>query len=64
MQPVAFRPDAIPGVLGIGRTKVFELIRTGQLRSIKVGRARLVPATAIAEFLRGSAAAEGPRPAA
>lgn len=37
--------------LAIGRSKVFELIETGELRSLKIGRRRLVPTSAIAEYI-------------
>jgi excisionase family DNA binding protein len=37
--------------LSIGRTKVYELIRSGALESVRVGRRRLVPAHAIAEYV-------------
>jgi excisionase family DNA binding protein len=37
--------------LGIGRSMVFELIGSGKLRSVSIGRRRLVPETAIAEFI-------------
>jgi excisionase family DNA binding protein len=37
--------------LGIGRSMVFELIGAGKLRSVSIGRRRLVPETAIAEFI-------------
>jgi excisionase family DNA binding protein len=36
--------------LSIGRTTVFELIRRGELKAVKVGRSRRVPAAAIAEY--------------
>jgi excisionase family DNA binding protein len=36
---------------GLGRTRVFDLIRTGQLKSVKIGRRRLVPDSAIAEYI-------------
>lgn len=45
---------AIPGVmedLSVGRSKVFELIESGELRSVKIGRRRLVPSSAIAEYI-------------
>jgi len=38
--------------LGVGRTIVFGLIRSGALRSIKIGSRRLVPMTAIDEFIK------------
>jgi excisionase family DNA binding protein len=37
--------------LHVGRSKVFELIATGQLRSVKVGRRRLISDAAIEEFI-------------
>lgn len=40
-----------PSVLGIGRTKWFELIASGELRSVKIGRRRLVSEAALAEFV-------------
>lgn len=35
--------------LGVGRTAVYSEIQAGRLRSIRVGRRRLVPSSAIAE---------------
>lgn len=37
--------------LGVGRSKVFELISAGEIRSVKVGRRRLVSESAIVEFV-------------
>ena len=37
--------------LGIGRTITYGLIATGALRSLKVGRRRLIPVAAIDEFI-------------
>jgi excisionase family DNA binding protein len=36
---------------------VFELIRTGDLRSVKIGNARRISATALAEFVASLEAA-------
>ncbi|ADY26627.1 DNA binding domain protein, excisionase family [Deinococcus proteolyticus MRP] len=47
------RPEEVSRILGIGRNTVYELIRTGQLRSISVGRKILIPLTAIDDFLAG-----------
>ncbi|WP_239321225.1 excisionase family DNA-binding protein [Planomonospora parontospora] len=38
-------------MLGIGRDKVFELLRSGQLRSYKEGRLRRIPAEAVEEYI-------------
>lgn len=35
----------------VGRTTVFELIRTGELPSIKVGRRRMVPQSSIDNYI-------------
>lgn len=37
--------------LSLGRTKMFELIRKGELQTIKIGRRRLVPLSALRRLL-------------
>ena len=37
--------------LGIGRSKTYELIATGQLQTVTIGRRRLVPAFAIGDLV-------------
>jgi len=37
--------------LGIGRTLMYELLGSGQIRSVHVGRLRKVPAEALANFV-------------
>ena len=34
----------------VGRSKLYELMAAGKLRSLKIGGSRRVPATALAEF--------------
>lgn len=43
-------PEAMQ-VLSLSRTVIYELIRSGRLRSVTQGRARLIPASAIAEYV-------------
>lgn len=38
---------------GLGRTTVFELLRTGALRSVKVGKRRMVPQSEIDRYIAG-----------
>ena len=45
------KPEEVAPLLGIGRNGVYALIKTGDLRSIKVGRKILVPLSAVDEFL-------------
>jgi excisionase family DNA binding protein len=50
--PVAlYRVKEAVRVLGLSRTVVYDLIRTGRLRTVKEGRTRLVPASAVAEYV-------------
>lgn len=37
--------------LGLGRSKVYELIASGRLKSLKIDGARRIPVSAIEEFL-------------
>jgi excisionase family DNA binding protein len=43
-------PDAMR-MLNLSRTVIFELLRTGRLRSVKQGRTRLIPASAIRDYI-------------
>lgn len=38
-------------MLRLGRTKVFDLLRDGRLRSVREGRARRIPPRAIADYI-------------
>ena len=51
-------PEEAAERLSVGRTKVYELVATGQLRSVKIGASRRIPAEALPELIEGLAAAE------
>ena len=38
-------------LLGVSRTLTYRLIKDGQLRSIKIGKSRLVPMTSLESFI-------------
>lgn len=38
-------------MLHLGRTTIFDLLRNGRLRSVSQGRARRIPARAIADYI-------------
>lgn len=38
-------------VLNLSRTVIFEQLRSGRLRSVKQGRTRLIPASAIRDYV-------------
>jgi excisionase family DNA binding protein len=39
-------------VLSLGRSSIYEQIRSGRLRSVTQGRSRLIPASAIDEYIK------------
>lgn len=58
-EPVAARPmpervlltvEEAAEQLGIGRTLVYKLIRTGEIDSVQIGRLRRIPSSAIHEY--------------
>ncbi|MEH1011726.1 helix-turn-helix domain-containing protein [Micromonospora sp. CPCC 206060] len=49
--PRVLRVEEAARALGIGRSLVYDLIRSGRLRSFKVGSRRLIPASAIDEAI-------------
>jgi excisionase family DNA binding protein len=50
-EQLLLRPAEAAQRLGIGRTKVYELMASGELRSVKIGAARRISATALADFV-------------
>ncbi|MEU8386216.1 helix-turn-helix domain-containing protein [Streptosporangium sp. NPDC048865] len=38
-------------MLGIGKTKIYELMASGELRSVKIGRSRRTPVEALTAFV-------------
>jgi excisionase family DNA binding protein len=50
-QPRLLRVEEAAQLLGIGRSLAYDLIRTGRLRSIKIGSRRLIPLAAIDEAI-------------
>lgn len=53
LQPpvLALRPSAAAQALGLGRSLFYELIRSGEIETITIGRCRLVPIEALRSFL-------------
>jgi excisionase family DNA binding protein len=43
-------PEAM-SLLSLCRSVIYEQLRSGRLRSVRVGRTRLIPAAAIAEYV-------------
>jgi excisionase family DNA binding protein len=51
VSPVLYRVGEAAEALRVSRSVVYELIRSEQLRTVKVGRRRLVPVDALAEYV-------------
>lgn len=51
--PLVLRVEDLMPILGIGRNTAYELVRCGQIRSIRIGRQLRVPRDAVAEFIGG-----------
>jgi excisionase family DNA binding protein len=53
-------PEDTADQLSCGRTTVYGLMAAGELKSVKIGRSRRIPASAVAEYierLKGQAVA-------
>jgi len=46
------RPEEAAEVLSIGRSKVYELMGTGVLVSVRIGTSRRIPVDALSEFVQ------------
>jgi excisionase family DNA binding protein len=60
---LAYGPDEAAAALGIGRTKVFELVSQGELISVKIGRRRLIPVVSVNAYMDRLVAEQTSRPA-
>jgi len=52
MEQLMYRPIEAARVLGMGRTAIFALIKSGRLQSVKLGGARFITADALRAFVR------------
>lgn len=51
-RPILITVDEAAAMLRIGRTVAWELVRTRKIKSVKIGRTRRVPLTAIQEYIQ------------
>jgi excisionase family DNA binding protein len=51
MDKLLLTPIEAGSALGIGRSKVYELLKSGQLQSVHIGACRRVPTDALNAFL-------------
>jgi excisionase family DNA binding protein len=55
-----FSVEAAAELLSVSRTRMFALIKAGEMRSIRIGRLRRVPADAVADYVAQLIAAQAP----
>lgn len=51
MDALLLTPDEAARALAVSRARVYELMRAGELRSIRIGSSRRVPREAVATFI-------------
>lgn len=51
MDKVLLTPVEAAAALGIGRSKLYELLQSGRLPSVRIGSCRRIPADSIHRFL-------------
>ena len=49
--PLTLRVEDLMPILGIGRNTAYELVRSGQIRSIRIGKQLRIPKQALIEYL-------------
>ena len=53
VEKLLLKPEEAAEILSIGRSKVYELIGTGELASVRIGACRRIPAEALSDFVAG-----------
>ena len=55
--PMVLRVEDLMPILGVGRSNAYALVRSGQVRSVRIGRQFRIPREAVQEFLNETARA-------
>jgi excisionase family DNA binding protein len=51
MDKLLLKPEEAAELLGVGRSRVYDLMRSHLLLSVKIGRSRRVPAAALRDYV-------------
>jgi excisionase family DNA binding protein len=57
LPPLAHTMDSAARRVGLGRTKFYELVKNGRIRTFTVDKRRLVPESSLVEFVENELAA-------
>lgn len=52
--PLTLRVEDLMPILNIGRNTAYELVRSGQIKSIRIGRQIRIPRTEVLRFLEAN----------
>ena len=52
VEPICVRINDAARMIGVGRTKLYELIATGELETVKIGKAMRVTTASLHELVR------------
>lgn len=61
--PLLLSPERAADRLDLGRSKIFELLATGELESVLIGRSRRIPVDALADYIARLRADQGKKAA-
>ena len=64
MEQLLVRPSEAAELLGLGRSKVYALIASGELPSVKIGKSIRVPVEELRQWVHGRVNAPGAIPSA
>jgi len=59
MDRVLLTPEEVAEALHVGRCTVYDLIRTNQIQSFKIGKLRRIPVDAVHDFIKRMAEENG-----
>ena len=51
VERIAYRPDEALEMLPVGRTALYELLRSGDIPSFKIGKSRFIPRQGIVDYV-------------
>ncbi len=51
MDKLLFKPAEVTEILGIGRSRVYEMLACGELPSVRIGRSIRIPASALRQWV-------------
>lgn len=51
MEKLLLTAEEAAAMVGLGRTKVYELLRVGQIESVRIGRCRRIPLRAVHAYV-------------